>query len=257
MPLISEIVGQEGVYSLLTSLYKEKDTFTTSELNELLKETGISDNLFSELVRFGLFIETKDGFYISSLGQKITLLLKAINEDEEIFQVFQELTYFYPNLRPYEIITESITNYFIDNLYNRPDFIRVYICSPWIRLDRGHIEKIESAIYKASKQYKNIQVFVITLPIERYRSRKAIDTLRNLKQLGADIVVNDKLHAKLYISEPGPLGGEYYAIFGSENLTGRGNIELAIKIKNDNEILRKLNSYFYEIRQESYILKEV
>jgi hypothetical protein len=95
------------------------------------------------------------------------------------------------------------------------------------------------------------------LPLERYRDKKAFETIKILKQIGAEIVVNPRLHAKLYMSEPGPLGGSHYAIFGSENLTGRGNIELAIKIENDNEILRKLNQYFYEIWQESQILKEV
>lgn len=254
---MSEIVGQKGAYSLLNKIFERRDIVKNNEIISIMEEIGVSDNLFSKLIEAGLFIESPDGFFISSLGKKVTLLLRAINEEEEISEIFRQLLYLYPSLRPYELITESVTDYFIDSLYMRPDFIRIYICSPWIRLDKNHIERISDAIFTASKRYKNLQILIITLPLERYRDKKATDTLKTLKQLGAEIVVNSKLHAKLYISEPGPLGGKHYAILGSENLTGRGNIELAIKIQNDNEILRKLNLYFYEIWQESQILKEV
>ena len=257
MPLMSEIVGQRCAYSLLNKIYARSDIVNPVEIRSLMEEIGVSDDLFSELTKLGLFIESPDGFYISSLGKKVTLLLRAINDEEEISEVFQQLTYLYPSLRSYELITENVTDYFIDSLYTRPDFIRIYICSPWIRLDENHIEKIKDAIFTASKQYTNLQVLIITLPLERYRDKKATETLKALKQIGAEIVTNSRLHAKLYISEPGPAGGNHYAIFGSENLTGRRNVELAIKIQNDNEILRKLNLYFYEIWQESQILKEV
>ncbi len=257
MPLISEIVGQKSAYSFMNRTYERGDIINAVEMVSLMKETGVSDDLFSKLANSGLFIESPDGFYISSLGKKATLLLRAINDYEEISEVFQQLTYLYPSLRPYELITENITDYFISSLYNRPDFIRIYICSPWIRLDENHIEQIKNAIYTASKRYINLQILIITLPLEQYRDRKAIETLRALKQIGAEIVINRKLHAKLYISEPGPSGGSHYAIFGSENLTGRRNIELAIKIENDNQILRKLSLYFHEIWQDSQILEEV
>jgi len=257
MPLISEIVGQKSAYSFMNRTYERGDIINAVEMVSLMKETGVSDDLFSELANSGLFIESPDGFYISSLGKKATLLLRAINDYEEISEVFQQLTYLYPSLRPYELITENITDYFISSLYNRPDFIRIYICSPWIRLDENHIEQIKNAIYTASKRYINLQILIITLPLEQYRDRKAIETLRALKQIGAEIVINRKLHAKLYISEPGPSGGSHYAIFGSENLTGRRNIELAIKIENDNQILGKLSLYFHEIWQDSQILEEV
>ena len=255
--LMSEIVGRRGAYSLLDKIYTKRDIVDIIEMVSLMKEIGVSDDLFSELTKSGLFIESPNGFYISSLGEKVTLLLRAINDEEEIAEVFQQLTYLYPSLRPYELITENVTDYFIDSLYTRPDFIRVYICSPWIRLDENHIEKIKNAILTASKRYINLQILIITLPLEQYRDRKAIETLRALKQIGAEIVINRKLHAKLYISEPGPSGGSHYAIFGSENLTGRRNIELAIKIENDNQILRKLSLYFHEIWQDSQILEEV
>jgi hypothetical protein len=111
---------------------------------------------------------------------------------------------------------------------------------------------------QASLNYPNLQIRVITVPLNQYNNQKAAKmTLGALKQLGAAIVTNTKLHAKLYIVEPGPLGGSHYAILGSENLTGKGNIELAIKVENDNDILKKLDQYFFDIWQNSTLLEEV
>lgn len=255
--LMNEIVGQRDAYRILDWAYEKQNVIKSTDLNQLIWESNLSQDVFSNLTSAGLFIGTPDGFSISSLGEKVTLLLRAINGKEEISETIRQLTYLYPDIKPYELVTENITDYFIDSLYVKPDFIRVYICSPWIRLDEHHIEKVKSAISKASERYLNLQIFVVTLPLERYRDKKATETLDVLKCLGAEVVTHGRLHAKLYMSEPGPLGGSHYAIFGSENLTGRRNIELAIKIQNDNEILRKLNQYFYEIWQDSQILEEV
>jgi hypothetical protein len=92
------------------------------------------------------------------------------------------------------------------------------------------------------------------LPLDRYRDANAFATLSELQLLGATIMTHRKLHAKLYISEPGPRGGSFYAIFGSENLTGANNIELALKVENDNEMLTRLRDFFLEIEQESNLL---
>lgn len=254
---MSETVGQKGVYSLLDSIYESNEVIPSAKIAHLINEAGISDDVFSNLTLAGFLAESPDGFYISSLGKKATLLLRAINEKEELSEIFRKLTYLYPQLRPYELLTSNITDFFIDNLSHRTDFIRVYICSPWIRLEQEQLGKVKQAILRAKNRYQSIQIFVITLPINRYRDKKALETLRELKQLGAEIMTHEKLHAKLYISEPGPHGGIHYAIFGSENLTGRRNIELGVKIENDNEILRKLTEFFFDIQEESEILKEV
>ena len=83
---------------------------------------------------------------------------------------------------------------------------------------------------------------------------RALTTLKELRALGATIMTHRKLHAKLYISEPGPRGGSFYAVFGSENLTGANNIELGLKVENDNEMLTRLRDFFLEIEEESTLL---
>ncbi len=258
IPLLSEIVGQKGVYQLLDKFYERQGVIKSDELPELIDMIDVTQDIFSELNRVGLFVGTIDGFYISPLGTKVTLLLKAVNEERGLSKVFRELTYLYPELKPYELLTEDITGYFIDSLLLNPTFIRIYICSPWIRLDQDHLEKIKQAFSKAKLKYENLEILVITKPREAYNNWKGSEeTFKVLKDLGAKIVINKKLHAKLYINEPGPYGGIHYAIFGSENLTGRRNIELAMKVENDNEILNKLIRFFFEIQEESKILEEV
>lgn len=255
--LISELVGQKGVYPFLNHVFEKSDIIKDSEVITILEGFNLNENILLDLIRCGLLIRRTDGLYISSSGKKTTLLLKAINEDMQITDVFQKLAHLYPTLIPYELITESVTDYFIESVYSKPYFIRLYICSPWIRLNKDQLRKIKSAISHASTIYSSLQIYVITLPPNRYRDKNALDTIRVLKNIGAEIVVNSKLHAKLYISEPGPEGGAYYSILGSENLTGRGNIELALKIENDNEILRKLNNYFRNIFFDSKLLREI
>lgn len=256
--LVSEIVGQKGAYQLLNRFYECQDVMKFIKVQELVDEIGVTQGLFSDLTAAGLFIRTVDGFYISSIGKKVNLLLKAINGEEELLGVFRELSHLYPELSSHEIITEDITSYFIDSLMSNPNFIRIYICSPWIRLDEAHLEKLRHAVFEARLKYENLQILVITKPPEGYYNWKgSMETFRVLKDLGADIVTHKKLHAKLYISEPGLYGGIHYAIFGSENLTGKRNIELAIKVENDNEILGKLTRFFFEIQEESKILEEV
>lgn len=258
MSLISEIVGQKGVYDFLNKTYDIHDAINGDDFERLAQEHNLSEDLLREISQAGLFISSAQGTYISSLGRKVTLLLRVINGQHSIPEVFNQLVCLYPDFRPYELITNNITDFFIDSLEVSSNFIRVYICSPWIRLDRRHLDKMIGAMARASSQYKQIQLSVITKPRDGYRNWSASEeTFRVLRSLGAEIVTNGKLHTKLYISEPGPLGGRYYAILGSENLTGRGNIELAIKIENDNEILNRLNQYFTSIWQDSQPYMEV
>lgn len=244
--LTSELVGRRGIYNLLETFFTEGETVDGANLAALLENMGVSQEGVAELSGAGLISSSAQGFYLSGFGQTVTLLLRGINEKASLGDVVSSLTRMYPDLRPYTLITHDITNVFIDSLLARPDFIRIYICSPWIRLDEEHFGKIRRAIER--RKYERVELFVITLPPRRYRDPHGIATLRGLVELGAEVVTNGKLHTKLYISEPGPRGGAQYAIFGSENLTGKRNIELGVKIENDNELLAKLTEYFRTIQ---------
>lgn len=255
---MNETVGSKGAYQILNKIMQNQRIVSTEDMLPLIDESGLARDSFSDLVDKGLLIGTTKGYYISSIGERVTLLLRAINGDTDISDIFRKLSDIYPWLKPYELLTEDITGYFINSLMLRPNFITLYICSPWIRLEQDQLDMFEKAVLKAKRQYPNLQILVITLPRVGYRNWEAsIDTFELLKELGAEIVTKWRLHAKLYISEPGPFGGAHYAIIGSENLTGRKNIELSIRIANDNEMLSGLANYFRDIHNESDLLEEV
>lgn len=116
-----------------------------------------------------------------------------------------------------------------------------------------HLEKrprgrFAQAVHWASER-QQVEILVIHGPIRPGSPRDAelIETLDFLKSLGADIVLNAKVHAKLYIREPGLSGGLQVAIVGSENLTVPKYAELGLKITNDGEIIDKLIGVFFEI----------
>lgn len=249
LQILTELVGRPGVFQFLDGLLGAAARIQSHDVPAVSHKVGMTTDTFSDLTQVGILGTSTDGFYLSQLGQKTALLLRAVNDTEALAEVLGKLSDLYPGLRPYELITHDVTNFFIDNLFSRTDFIRIYICSPWIRLDDEHLEKVRAAL--ARSPYAEVEINVITLPMHRYNDARALRTVRHLKNLGAEVFTNERLHAKLYISEPGPRGGSQYAIFGSENLTGRKNIELGLKIENDNELLGKLANFFRSIQFDS------
>jgi hypothetical protein len=254
LPLLMDVLSQPGVYRLVGEMYKVANTIQPSIYEQMCQSAGVSQRVSQDLFDEGVLYKTPGTVRITPFGQRVTLLLKAINGDEDLSVLIQKLGHLYPQLKPYDLITSSVTDYVLDIFGIRRDFIRLYLCSPWIRLEQRQWDKLRAAVWGAREKYTDVQVLVITQPEKGYRDKKAwIQTTRELTRLGAQIVVNDKLHAKLYISEPGPLGGTHYAVFGSENLTGAGNVELAFKVENDNEILTKLTAYFTDIQFKSQL----
>src|SRR5947209_3256044 len=182
------------------------------------KDCSAQHEHFEELFQAGVLLNDQGRISLSTIGHKTTLLLRAINEAEDLPQVFSKLAGLLPYIRQYHLIEGNITEYVVDTVNNRRDFIRLYICSPWIKLREPYFSRFAAAVEASRLTYPSLQLFVITLPLDRYNDSHAIKTIQNLQALGATVMTNRRLHAKLYISEPGPNGGSQYAIFGSENL---------------------------------------
>jgi hypothetical protein len=159
--------------------------------------------------------------------------------------VFDELRLIETTLHRYELVREGMTSRFIKGLLTEPGFQRIYICSPWINLQKDDLGRLAVALDKARRSLARppeILVLVQTPQIPALRK-----SLEILKGFGAEIVEKPKLHSKLYMREPGPSGGLSLAIVGSENLTRQKWIELGIEIRNDSHILSKLRSYFLNV----------
>lgn len=249
---LSEIVGHQGVFGTLSKLVNSQP-LPRDNVRSCLEEHGVAspDEVFSALLAAGVFGQSAETFFVSSLGQKAWLLLSAIN-GADLTSVVNQLTKTHPGTRSYELVTEGMTFDFINGLENRPDFRRVFICSPWVHLKEKTKRKLMYALHKAQKLQgadNKIEIIVIARPIHKEQSSYEVfkQTFLVLQKLGAEIVVNPSVHAKLYIREPGPSGGLTLAVVGSENLTGSNNFEIGIRITNDNVLIRKLITYYFEV----------
>lgn len=251
---VSETVGQQGIYDLLSKIFD----FTSPQPLELIQrlsadgQAAASD--LQELFDSGLLMANNEEVAMSTAGQKATLLLRALNDAEDMTDVFGKLSTLFPSMQQYQLIQGDVTQFVVDTLNTRRDFIRLYICSPWIRLRDPYFSRFSAAVEAARLVYPQLQIFVVTLPLDRYNDRTAIQTLKNLQSLGATLLTHRKLHAKLYISEPGPQGGTHYAVFGSENLTGANQIELGVKVENENQMIGRLTQFFTDLEQDSTLL---
>ena len=258
--LPSEILGQPGVFGLLSELHSAQELLI-DQVPDLMTDLGVKtpELLFGQLKDISIIFEVSDKLYLSNKGQELWWLLQAINGLDPR-RAFQHLARLDPTLFPYELVTEGMTAEFIDSLDSYPTFKRVFLCSPWIYLKKKTLQKFSYAVYKAQKRtgVKKIDIIAIAQPLKAQNPQyqQFREVFVNLRKLGAEIVVHEKLHSKLYIRDPGPAGGLNQAIFGSENLTSKRNIELGIRITNDTAMINKLIRYFFDIYQQCQPFEE-
>jgi hypothetical protein len=187
------------------------------------------------------------GYHLTSQG-KICLILCDMVEGGSLKEGIRKLFSYIDE--EFELLTENITDNFLAMIRKGRIFQNIYICSPWIQISNSERAILQKVIKDSRKSIgEKVGILIITRPpdVETLFGRKIAESLRWLDKLGSDISLVKRLHTKLYIAEPGPHGGPFFAVFGSENLTGARNIELGIKIVNNPHILNKLVSYFFDI----------
>lgn len=258
--LPSEVLGNPGVFGFLREL-QTLQSVEKDNISGLLSSSGIKtpDLMLDHLSQISVIFEADRKVYLSPKGHEMWWLLQALNGGD-LKDAFQHLRQLNPDLFPYEIVTEGMTSQFIHDLASNPKFRRVLICSPWVSLKRKALQKFSYAIYKAQEisPINKVDIILIARPIKQNdpRYESYIDLFNSLKKIGVEIILHGKLHSKLYIRDPGTFGGISQAIFGSENLTGKRNIELGIRITNDTEIINKLIAYYFNLYQECTPFRE-
>ena len=248
--LLSEITGQRGVSQLLELVDSWEVTFPSSDVIAAMETLGLLDPdiVYERLMAEGIFAGVGGASVsLTTKGQKTSLLLQAIN-GYDIQDVYRRLTTLYPSWAKYQVVRDRMTQDFIRELYDRPDFRRLYLCSRWIHIEKRPRVRLAQAVHWASA-HQDVEILVIHGPVDRGSEHYAsmVETLDFLKSLGAEIVINTRVHAKLYIREPGLSGGLQVAIVGSENLTVPKYAELGIKIMNDGEMIDRLIEVFFDI----------
>ena len=245
---LSEIVGESGVDELFKFLRTSPTSPDYSMASLLMAESGSRNpsELMKTLEDRGLLAMIGDTVFLSTTGRRVALLVDAINGGDvsELAQLLKR-----ENIAgEYELVTQGMAHEFIANLRNRPDFGKVYICSPWINLDRKEISDLVLAFGRAKSRYGHrVVTHVITRPDEDSGGGPA--GVKPFEALGAEISLRRNIHTKLYIREPGRRGGELLAIVGSENLTKSRYLELGIRIRNDSRLIDQLFKYFYDVFQ--------
>lgn len=254
-----------GIYETLANRHARRvlkaldgATFLTLEqLSEILgSEEEIIKTRIRELENLGLVSKSlfTSTYHLTSRGKTSLILIEMI-EGGSLKKGIKKLSPY--TVKEFELLTENVTDTFLEMIYKRRFFQNIYLCSPWIQI-KGRKRRLLQKMVRDSKKSlgEKINILVIVRPpdLNTAFGKKINDTLQWLEKLESDISLVKGLHTKLYIAEPGPWGGRFFAIFGSENLTGTRNIELGIKIVNNSYILNKLVSYFFDIynRGEPY-----
>jgi len=244
--LPGELVSMPSVTQELLALARNATAHDSSFFEQVLRRCGCRtpEGVITELRLFGFFAVRPPGFAVSSRGHR-TLLFTSGALGSRSDRIFEELRGLEPSLYQYELVREGMTSRFIKSLLNEPGFQRLYLCSPWINLQRDDFARLAVALDKARKTLPRPPELLVL--VQTPQNPEIVQSLEKLKQLGAVISEKQKLHSKLYMREPGPSGGLWSAIVGSENLTRQKWIELGIEIRNDSYLLSKLRNYFFEL----------
>lgn len=245
-PLPGELLSIPPTTEALLDSARKAELLEAGVFEDLFRRLGCVSpvDLLNDLRALGILLPRSTGISVSTLGYR-TLLFAAGALGASSSSVFDELRALEPSLHKYELVREGMTSRFIKGLLTDPAFQRIYICSPWINLQRDDLGRLAVALSKAQDSLKRPpEILIIT---QHPKIEVLQQALATLKRLGAQVVEKPRIHSKLYMREPGPAGGLSLAIVGSENLTRQKWIELGIEIRNDSQIIAKLRDYFFQV----------
>lgn len=249
MAKLHELVARTGAADALATLMgTDATSYDRGELKKLFADAGVNDptDLINDFVSEQLLEYRGRGIALSSQGERTALLVEALNGGD-IEDIFQRLRALGSITSRYELVRHGMTTLFVKSLAERPDFRRLYICSPWIHPSEQEVAYLRHACIKAEDGCgSQPELYVIARPTDRMPA-DAEDGLLDFRELGARIFLHPRVHTKLYIREPHVRGTTLMAIIGSQNLTRSQNLELGIKINGDSSLIGQLIRYFYDL----------
>ena len=87
----------------------------------------------------------------SLFGLRSALLLEAL-AGADIDDVYRRIRRLGGQEEQYELVRQGMTLVFLRALVERPDFGRLYICSPWINMSRKETAHLRYSIMQAEKR---------------------------------------------------------------------------------------------------------
>ena len=246
---LHQTLSVPGTYEFLKALDHTASASPEEQLLAIMADEGVADpqRTFDDLVSASILQRLGIRFTLSTFGIRAFVLLDALNGGD-IRLAYQRLANLDSTLHTYELVREEMTATFLKDINARPDFARLYICSPWIALDARARGMLIHAIQSAEARGERPELLVLTRPSGKGDAPPGVTPLRDL---GATVFLNSRLHTKLYIREPGVRGGYALAIVGSQNLTRSRYIELGIRINSDGRMIDRLIRYFLELSHAS------
>ncbi len=248
LPKRHQLLGEDGVFEILQYLERHQQSTEFEIVVQFADQHAPEQilNILKKLRDNWLIEKVQNSLRITEDGVEAYLLLRVIN-GASLDSVIDRLSF--GMRRRFSLITHEITGAFFKMVSGIPFPREVLICSPWIRLEAQQLGILSSLLNNGTK------VSTITRPPSVLRTQDAplgwksqlTNTLKWLLEHRVVVVANADLHTKLYIVDA---GDQSAAIFGSENLTGAGNIELGVKIT-DEVLINKLISYWDEIFGQS------
>jgi hypothetical protein len=249
LPHLTELVGFTGAYETIRTLRSSSQTYhTAGELETVMQEHDVDspDSAIEDLVAGSILCRQGDSYRLTTLGLRTGLLMDAVNGGD-LNDIFRRLGALDGNLRRYELVRHGMTSSFLRSLVVRPGFGRLYLCSPWINLDKADEDTLFHAVTQAhDRRGSRPEILVITRP-EQGTQTVLPDSVQVLERLGATFYLHSRLHTKLYIREPDMGGGYAMAILGSQNLTRSKYLELGIRIRCDSQMIGQLIKYYLEL----------
>jgi hypothetical protein len=249
---LHQTVGVEGGFEFLSALEsRQASALNKSGIFKLMVQSGIEDPkaVLDDFMAAGVLARYGNRLGLTSFGIRTTLLLEAIN-GADLRDVYRRLGRYDSTLQMYELVREGMTTQFLQSINERPGFSRLYICSPWIKLDTRHLDMLAHAIMREERRGGQPELHVICRPSEM-GNEIVPDPLAPFRELGATILLNGRLHTKLYIREPNESGGYSMGIIGSQNLTKSQYLELGIRINADSAMISQLIRYFWDLANAS------
>ena len=246
---LHQTLSVPGTYEFLKELDHTAAVTSEDQLLSTMAEAGVTNPqcTFEDLVSANILQRLGIRFTLSTYGIRAFVLLDALNGGD-IRLAYQRLSNLDSTLRTYELVREGMTASFLEDINARPDFARLYICSPWIALDERGRGLLTHAVQSAEARGERPELLVLTRPGDDGGAPPGISPLRDL---GATVFLNSRLHTKLYVREPGRRGGYALAVVGSQNLTHSRYLELGIRINSDGTMINRLISYFLELSHTS------
>jgi hypothetical protein len=168
-PYLHETLAASGAFDSLQQIQSSSSTrFSANELSELMGSCGVVDPqaLLQDLIGENVIHRDGERFAITLAGIRACLLLEAINGGD-LRDIYRRLAQLDSTLRLYELIRQGMTKTFLLNINERPGFLRLYICSPWISLDAKHAALLAHAVSRVEETTGDKpEIIVITRPEE-------------------------------------------------------------------------------------------